>query len=440
MAYTILFINFLAYALFFCWQFRKDGWSITAKSTLILIWSIIAFMGWYTFFTGIYQYTFGYRNPDKLDSLPYIYCFLMFCLLIKPFGSNVNTNVLRRFHKRRIEKLSILLAYLLIIVLTFQAILTFQFFSLDVISNYGDLYNERAAGIQVGYGSELLDFLFDKSIAVGRILTPIVYTLLFLTFVGNKRNQGSNLIIIIFITFESILNQLLSANRGGVFFTLMRLTFFIAFFYHFFSKNAKRKISLVFGLSLILITIAMSLVSVSRFNGDSKESNTQNLRYFGEPFPNLGYNIWPKEINHPYGERFFPSISQYLGYSKEHKFEGRQSAHAYWEQQVGIPMLNFKTIFGDLYIEFGLFGAFAFLLICLIVLNFLLSYNNGIVSQITFLSIWYDVAVFGLFGNYMKETWFIDSIYTLLLLFILEYFVFSKNAQTSKLCWFWQFR
>lgn len=405
----------------------------------MLAWAFIAFMGWYTFITGIYQYTFGYRNPDELGVYPFALCFIMFLILIKPFNNKININAIANgFRERRIERLSIFLACFLMCILLFQLALTIQTFSIDIIDNYGDMYEDRASGIQLSYGSFWIDYVYSKSIAVSRIILPIVYTLMFMSIVGSRKGRGLKITMVVIITIEIILTKLLSANRGGVFFSVMTLTFYIATFYKLFSTKIKRSIWIIFGSGVVILALLMSVVSVSRFKGDNKESQTQNMRYFGEPFPNLGYNIWDKNIQHPYGRRFFPALSETLGFSEHKEFEGRKSLHSYWERYVGIPMLNFKTIFGDLFIEFGVFGAFVFLLFCFYIISYLLKHNKGIVAQVTFLSMWYDVVIYGIFGNHMQGFWFADIFYTLVFLFVLEYFVFSKDNYTSKLCWNWK--
>lgn len=397
-------------------------------------------MGWFTFTIGIYQDTFGYRNPEQLSIIPYIFSYFMFLLLLKPFDTKIHTEILTvRFSNRRIEMMIYFLSVSLILTLFVQLYMNISSFSFAVLDDYGEMYRERSTGdVTREFSSPILNFVYDKSIAIGRILLPIVYSLLFMAIVGNRRKKKLKIGLVILITVEIILTKLVNANRGGMFFSTMTLTFFVATFYNSFIPKIKRLVWILFGSGFVVLSIIISIVSVSRFDGDSVESSNQTLRYFGEPFPNLGYNIWGKEIRHPGGIRFFPSTSESLGLFKKQEFSGRNSKFNYWERYVGIPMLNFKTIFGDLYIEFGVIGAFLFLSIGYFTMMFLIRRNKGIVSRVTMQSLWYDLVIFGIFGNSIDEIWIINLFYTLAMLLLLEIFVFSHSSQTSKLCWSWK--
>lgn len=437
MAYIILFVNFLAYIVLLCWHFYRNRWNLTAKSVLILAWAGIAFMGWLTFISGIYQSTFGFRDPEKLSAVPFVLCFIMFLLLLKPLDFHFDTQILGQFRNKRIERKIFILAIILITILLFQFVITIQTYSFDVFSNYGEMYDDRASGEDVIIGSSLTFFIYSKFVALGRVLTPIVFSLLFLSIAGDSRKRKIKVILLLVLVVEASLTKLLSANRGGVFFTLMTLTFFLATFYHNLSTGVRRGLWVLFGSCFLILSISMAFLSESRF-GDDKESSAQTQRYFGEPFPNLGYNIWDKEIRHPYGTRFFPTLSETFGFSKKREFIGRNSMHWYWERFVGIPMLNFKTIFGDLYVEFGLLGSFLFIILFCRFFTYLIRRNKAVVFQITLLSIWYDIVVFGMFNNILLETKIVDILYTLIALFLMEYYVFSKSGRLSNLCWNWK--
>ena len=81
---TILFINFIAYLSWLLFTWLKDK-KVTVYLLLVSFFTFIAFMGFFTVLTGIYQDTFGDFGLKRLKIEPYIYCFITYVILLYPF-------------------------------------------------------------------------------------------------------------------------------------------------------------------------------------------------------------------------------------------------------------------------------------------------------------------------------------------------------------------
>ena len=61
----ILFLNFIIYAIWSFMIFHKER-KLTVYSFMVIVFTIIAFLGYYTVYNGIYYDTFGYYSPNRL--------------------------------------------------------------------------------------------------------------------------------------------------------------------------------------------------------------------------------------------------------------------------------------------------------------------------------------------------------------------------------------
>ncbi|MCD8291072.1 MAG: oligosaccharide repeat unit polymerase, partial [Prevotella sp.] len=124
-----------------------------------------------------------------------------------------------------------------------------------------------------------------------------------------------------------------------------------------------KKYIVVFLASFVFVMAFYSMaITKSRFDmGQHRETPVESIaRYFGESFPNLGYSFWDKVRWHPMGERLFPEVCES---DVSQRFKSVDSSYYYWKLKTHVPILNFKTLFGDLYIEFGVLGALLFVIV-----------------------------------------------------------------------------
>ena len=134
------------------------------------------------------------------------------------------------------------------------------------------------------------------------------------------------------------------------------------------------------------------------------------MHYFGESYPNLGLRVWPVEnINHPYGERLFPSLGLW-GDSDNRSFFDAADRSYYWVSVTNAPVVNFKTMFGDLYVEFGIIWPFVIALLTRVLILMINRWYS--VFSIALMNLCYNLAIFGVFdfsgeSFYMDLFWFV---------------------------------
>lgn len=428
----ILIGNFIAYLLLFLFLLHSNKYRLNVQSFVALSFTVEAFFGYYTFDKGIYQNTFGYKDPNTLSVIPYILCLLMIAILLLPLRK---ADKIRKMPINERNELSV----------RWQNYLSFGFLALvciyfymnqllisqrDSFMEYDDIYKNMATGNIERFDSPILNTIYFRLITLIRILSPFIFYFQFSILARKKKKESKVLpIVLIFSSFIlTVIPDIESASRGAMYFAIMQLLFFVFIYFKSFTRGVKTVIiSAITGTLIVLATYSLA-ISYSRF-GDSKEGNEQIFRYLGEPYPNLCFNVWNKDINHPYGKRYFPRLTTGSGKS----FSGREDRFSYWERQVGIPMLNLKTIFGDLYVEFGTIGAFIVVGLWLFLIRFCIHKARGNpLALVVILYYAYDIVVYGLFNNHLSEETLKEFAYSLILLLAIRYVARKTNKKRHK--------
>ena len=428
----ILIGNFLAYLLFFLCLLHFNKYRLNVQSFVALSFTIEAFLGYYTFKTGIYQKTFGYKDVTTLPVAPYILCLLMIVMLVHPLRhvetiKKMETNNSVAISERWQNYLSFLFLGLVGLYFYMNQLLVSQ---RSEFVEYDEIYENMASGNFEKFSSPILNTIYFRLITLIRLLSPFVYYFQFSILSKKKKNESKWLpVVLIFSSFIlSVFPDIRSASRGAMYFSAMQLCFFIFIYFKSFTRGVKIVTVTAIAGSMLLLVIFSMAISYSRF-GEGKEGNEQIFRYFGEPYPNLGFNVWNKDIRHPYGKRFFPRLTT----GRDISFSGREDRFTYWERQVGIPMLNMKTIFGDLYVEFGVIGSFAVVILWLLLLRYCLYKARGdALATVVFLYYNYDIVVYGLFNNHLSEDTLKEFCYSIIIILVLR-FVAHKMKEKNDL-------
>lgn len=424
----ILIGNFIAYVLFFLYLLKANKYRLNLQTFVALNFVVEAFLGYYIFKNGIYQKTFGFKDVTTLSVVPYVLCLLMVAMLIHPLRQ-IET-VRKMDHTAKVE-----------ISEKWQNYLSFAFFALVVLYfymnqllvnqrsefvEYDEIYENMASGNLEKFSSPIMNTIYFRLITLIRLLSPFIYYFQF-SILASKKKKDSKILpmVLIFGSFVlSVFPDIESASRGAMYFSAMQLCFFMFIYFKSFTQGVKIVTVTAISASMLLLVIFSMAISYSRF-GEGKEGNEQIFRYFGEPYPNLGFNVWNKDIRHPYGKRFFPRLTT----GRDISFAGREDRFTYWERQVGIPMLNLKTIFGDLYVEFGVIGAFAVVVLWLLLLKFCLYKARGdALATVVFLYYAYNIVVYGLFNNHLSEDTLKEFVYSVLILLALRYAAHKMNG------------
>jgi oligosaccharide repeat unit polymerase len=154
------------------------------------------------------------------------------------------------------------------------------------------------------------------------------------------------------------------------------------------------------------------------------------LRYFGESFPNLGFLFWEKVARHPMGERLFPN---FFIDNERLLYNSVDESYQYWMGITGVPVLNFKTYFGDLYIEFGIIGAFIFVVVSFILMK--LFFNRKVtIYSLPILYYYFQLCVFA-FAGFTKggHTSFFQLSIVVLISLSLKYYLRIKAKGRNRL-------
>lgn len=384
-----LVLNFALYFITFLFEYRKE--KITLYTFLLLEYSVISLMGLYSFYTGIYENIFGPKNIDSLSIIPYVLCYLFFLIFFKPLSKlrikdiNIpNTRIINKFIN----------FWFLIIILYTGLKLSECIVALS--TGMGQMYEDRHIN-----GETLFDYsgniLLRRINSIGAVLinTTIPLVIVYCISIINKKSASLKTYIMIILCFIPLLLQGISfGSRGIMFGVFIKMVFYYIVLKDYISKKIKRYIFLL-GVSITLIMLFYSLIITYERFGNDQNAFSGIARYFGECFPNLGFIFWDNVKEHPMGERLFPDI---LDVDLTRFWFSVDSMYAYWWNRTGVPVLNFKTLFGDMYIEFGVIGAFIFAIIMNRIMNKVIYLKTVPYYFLSYCAIYFQIAAIGFAG------------------------------------------
>ena len=344
----VLVINAIVYLFFSFYFYRKDkGWNIF--NYLLFYYSIIACLGVLILYTGIYEHVFGNKSNESLSPIPYCLCFITYFILFIPFRK------LSKDVKLIMPQINWLDGFMSvwIVVMFAYCILKFYEASISLSMGFGEVYELRHME-----GETIFDYsgntILKRLRNIGVILQECTVPIVMLYSIYSLRNGGNKFrlfFLIILCFLPNILDGIGLASRGNIFSVFVKILFFVVLFKNYVTRKTKKYI-VIMGLIGTFIMVSYSIIiTESRLEDKNSETPIASIeRYFGESFPNLGYSFWDKVHYHPMGERLFPES---YGYSRKERFDSTRDYHLFWGNKTKVPILNFKTFFGDLYIEFS---------------------------------------------------------------------------------------
>ncbi len=365
---VVLLINCLLYILAVGYFIVKDGiWNI---HSFIWIWfAFIAFLGWLSYVDGVYIDMFGQQCFDIVSLGYYILSFIAYVYLFKPLRKISSAIVMAdSVPCCGIFKFFIFVNFLLILFLICG---TLPSVGKALIFGLGNVYSQMVHE-GVSFIPEKLNTLINYYRSFELLL--LCYTGYLLTI-----DKYKMLVLLGFVSIV-ILNTILavlSASRGGMFFQIANYIFIYLLYRRQIQKKMRRCIKIIAVGGIGLVILISIVITMDRFSdgGDDDFALTQIERYFGEAFPNYGARVMGKAKSHPFGERFAPNIYEFFSGKKAYRAEFLSDMQSYYEQKTNLPIINFKTLVGDFYAEFGIIrGA-----IVLILIRFF--FNNIIVSR-----------------------------------------------------------
>ncbi len=349
-----LSINALMYIYAFVIAVKKTH-GLNVYTFLVGWFMAIAVIGVISFADGTYQDTFQDFNIEVIDLFYFILAFFVYLYLFRPIKKLATTKIDNsRIPHSRAFKYFLFLHYTLLFVLICYLI---PLLGRTISNGIQETYIEKMSGprdypkyifLSKRYFTGAYYFLY---VCTGYLLTLKPYTKIALFAFFEL------------FAFQTLLN-LIEVSRGGVLFAITDFIFVYLIFRKDINKKTRKILTRSLSISLIVIIFATAAITLSRFGADGARVAFKEVeRYFGESFPNYGYRVMGEAKAHLYGERFAPFIYEYI-YGKEvYKAEGMFDYQNYYEQKTNIPILNFKTLVGDFYTEFGLLWGIFWLII-----------------------------------------------------------------------------
>lgn len=414
-----LYINIILYALTFLIYFIKDR-KIGVRECVFLLYAIFGVASVVSIQQGVYFEVFGVYAFHQLELTPLVLNYL-FVLL---FAQSLNG-----LSKVKYELVSLDNTYVRIFEWTIIALscinLIFMYMWNQLLSGleFVDVYVAGKTGdTELTFDNPLLNVVYFRSKQLLAIATPIVYIIEFMNIsMGVKIKKSALIIAMVFL--PAVVGLGLSGSRGGIVFAFASLAFFLILFWPKFSKSVRRSILLSVSLSVVVGLVYIINISVSRWGGSSADASDGVIRYFGESYPNLAWRIWPVEGHTLDGMRMFPTIYEMFGgYIPQYNDEGAFGSYFLFEMISGWPIINFKTFYGDLFVEFGPYVPFLIAIAYLIIVNLMQAKLRYSVFSLLIFHFSFMALIYGLFNSYLTE----QNIINLIILFLIALWFNSK--------------
>lgn len=421
-----LYINVALYLVTFLIYFIKDR-RLGVREAVFLLYAIFGVASIVSINQGIYFDVFGVFAFHQLDLTP-LFLNYVFVLL---FAQSLNG-----LSKVKYDLVSFDNTYVKIFEWGIIALSLINLFFMYMWSQLlgglelADIYEAGHNGdMELTFDNKIWNIVYFRSKQLLSIGTPIVYVIEFMNISMRKKVKKSALIILL-VFLPSVIGMALSASRGGIIFSMASLVFFLIIFWPRFSKSTQRYITIAGILVIVLAISYLVAISLSRYGEDSEGASEGVMRYFGEAYPNLTWQIWPYEGHHLYGMRTFPTIYEMFGGDiPTYNDEGFGGSQFMFEMVSGWPILIFKTFYGDMFVEFGPIIPFIIVLAYLGIVNLMqLKLRYSVFSLLIF-HFSYMALIFGLFDNYLIE----ENVVNLLILFIIAVWFNTRLAKKKNL-------
>ena len=381
------------------------------------MYAAVAGMGVYIFNENIYQNEISdHRGLEYLSYVPYLMMYVVMIILLWPLKRIPRFEL--GWESKKVDCFSNVFLLLMVCHMFFW-LHGFQF---DAASDLGDAYHMSVSGdLGLRYGSDIEVVISKILRRLSICITPIFFYLQFYR-ISKHQKLGMSLIYICVGFVVGVVPAILQGSRGSLFFTF----FALVFIYMNFKDDIPLKVKkIMYGLvivSLSVLSFYILAISVNRAKGDSDVAIGRIFRYFGEPFLNLGLVYWNSTDIHTYGVRYFPKLIEWVGgFELPDSKYGVDALRDFWTRVYGVNMYYFKTLFGDLYMEFGVVGAY--------IVSVLIATGTWMVKKIKnplichFILYYYarSLILWGIFDFGITQNVCVDLVYA-----VVFWFIFSK--------------
>lgn len=432
------FGNILIYLIALLFFIKRDK-KLTLRIVVLFLYGLFAYASYHTLDVGIYQQTFGAFPNVKMSVMPFLLNFAVVMILVSSitgYDKYLNPSEIEPIINSKVIKL---LEFVIIVLSLIYVTFEYQWYQLFASVDLSDIYDAAHEGeATFVFPESWMNILYYRSKQVIEFLLPIIYLVEFCHLVlPYDAHRKKALLTIGLIFIPQLIGCGIAANRGGMVFTTSYVIFFIIVFWPKMEKKMRKGFVLSgVGVGVILVSYLLA-ISESRFGqNDADNTSVQIWRYFGEAYPNLAYRIWMQPGNFLYGAREFTDIYKFFGgYVPDLQSMGMGvgGGHDYWGSVSGFPILNFKTIYGDMYCEFGPVIPFFIIFAYLGLIWFLQKRLNRSIFVLVTYFFTYRVLVWGLFNNTITEDFLINMVSTIIVVYILMRLVSNQKTERYEL-------
>lgn len=416
----ILLVNFFFYISYFFYIYKKYHY-ITIYHLAWLWFTLIAFMGYYSYLIGAYTEVF--KDNGKFLLEPYVYSFISIFLLLLPlkkFQKNYTVESYKALDKYRLN----ILANILLVLSLLRVIVNLVAFSAIISSTgLGDAYANYHENGNAALG------LSDWQTKILWLTQPVhsnffwFVPLIALTAYNNKDIISRKWILITFMFFTSeILGYLSRSARGELMYLVIKIGLLLVLIWPYFRSAIKKKVISLGIIFVAFLFVYAIYITIDRFQDSSLNTQDGIIRYLGEAFPNLGNQLWNNVRQHPMGLRFFPFL-----FGIDENSISVADYQNYWANFVGVPMLNFKTIYGDFYIEFGILGGFIGIGVLSLIWMIVLKNKNLKLYMMPLLAVYFHtITMAPLYFTYRGTGKYIQILWAIVFVIIIKCLLYKK--------------
>lgn len=380
---AIVFLNAIVYV-----AYSLHLWN---KQKTISIYLLLVLM--YTF-TSVMCFLYAYSNPKtypNIDIIPFVYLFatlLVFLLPIKKMPANIN--ILSVKNESKINYL----AYLCI-ALAFYDVATSFAHSSELIQSgaWNELRNQTYTDAE---SVVLYDNQYQRLAKnILSYLQPLILAYTFYQLTKPKIRVIFTTFLFLSILLPSFIAAVNDASRGMVVSLIIKLVIAYLLFKDVIPKERKKYIFSGFVIALILFSIYLIAVTVSRFDDDGAKDSI--FFYFGHSMLAFNDGLFDKLEYYAYGKKFFGYFIDMFG------------GNSYFDTTKAGSTCSgaFVTFIGSLYIDFGSIGTIVVGIIAYNIMKPFFCKKNMLLSDTIFVIFYASTMANGIFvsPNNRALTW-----------------------------------
>lgn len=337
-----LIIYFLAWLICFI-KYQKVRKCFDAGSFLLVCYTLFAFLSWRL-----------YNNPDygygskPIHLFPFLYLFLMLLMA---------TSTVLKYDTTKIDRIQRPPRLFFIVVAIFFVFTSLAHFP-SSISHFSEGIMKLLLDDSVGqslYQESLEDRVSDGDGAISNLSAifssafyniGVLFTFYYLTL--PKRKKWFTVALIL-SCLMGILAYISLGQRGGVFIRTMTIIITYFAFKKFYSKKLNKTVGKIGVILLILISIPIMAITLSRFGEKEGGALGNVMAYMGQENINFNNNALD-DGGIRYGDRTVPLFKRMLGF--------QNVPDNFWQRREKYPNLKmdddvFYTFVGDFTIDYG---------------------------------------------------------------------------------------